>query len=136
MNNYIRKFRDYVYIYTVQRNIIANKKPTTINDRQLNPKRKIGIVQFFPIVYSRNSKKKRKKRVANWIVQVRNKRVVKRRVKKKKKARDHDGERSIETKTERRGERERRDGGEEVCRREEAEEAGGVKGGGGGGGGE
>lgn len=69
--------------------------------------KEIGIVQFFPIVYSRNSKKKRKKRVANWIVQVRNKRVVKRRVKKKKKARDHDGERSIETKTERRGERER-----------------------------
>lgn len=47
--------------------------------------KEIGIVQFFPIVYSRNSKKKRKKRVANWIVQVRNKRVVKRRVKKKKK---------------------------------------------------
>lgn len=46
-------------IYTVQRNIIANKKPTTINDNLIQ--KEIGIVQFFPIVYSRNSKKKRKK---------------------------------------------------------------------------
>lgn len=49
----------------------------------LNPKRNRDCLIFSDRLFKK-LKKKKKKKVANWIVQVRNKRVVKRRVKKTK----------------------------------------------------